>query len=96
MRGLTKLGDRSREERSPDPSSRGEGTRGRLDNPRPTERRIRLTLDLSREQHRFIRRFALEEDTDASSVLRTLLALLEEDATLVERILGRLERKYAS
>lgn len=34
-------------------------------------------------------------ETDASSVLRTLLALLEEDPELAERVLARLERKYS-
>jgi hypothetical protein len=50
-----------------------------------------MTLDLARDQHRFIKRFAVDADTDASSVLRTLLNLLEEDSELAERVVARLE-----
>jgi hypothetical protein len=53
--------------------------------------RRRMTLDLARDQHRFIKRFAVDADTDASSVLRTLLNLLEEDSELAERVVARLE-----
>jgi hypothetical protein len=94
MRGLTRPGDGRREDRAAKPSSRGEGSRGRLDAPGSAERRVRLSLDLPRAQHRFVRRFALDAESDASSVLRTLLALLEEDPALGERVIGRLERKY--
>jgi hypothetical protein len=60
------------------------------------ERKVRVTVDLAREQHRFIRRFAFEADVDASAVLRALLSLLEEDPALAERVLARIERrKYA-
>lgn len=60
------------------------------------ERRIRVTLDLSREQHRFLRRFAFEAEADASAVLRTLLTLLEEDSALAKKALARVQRKYVS
>jgi hypothetical protein len=60
------------------------------------ERKVRVTVDLARDQHRFIRRFAFEADVDASAVLRALLSLLEEDTALAERVLARIERrKYA-
>jgi hypothetical protein len=59
------------------------------------ERRIRVTLDLSREQHRFLRRFAFEAEADASAVLRVLLALLKEDERIAARVLARVARKYA-
>jgi hypothetical protein len=59
------------------------------------ERKVRITLDLAREQHRFLRRFAFEAEADASAVLRALLTLLEEDAALAKRVLARAERKYA-
>jgi hypothetical protein len=58
------------------------------------DRKVRITVDLAREQHRFIRRFAFEADADASSVFRVLLALLEEDEELAKRVLERVERKY--
>lgn len=66
-------------------SSRGQGS---------SERRIRVTLDLTREQHRFLRSFALDADADASSVLRLLLLLLQEDAVLAATVHGRVERRY--
>lgn len=59
------------------------------------ERKIRMTVDLAREQHRFLRRFAFEAEVDASAVLRALLALLEEDKALANEVLARVERKYA-
>jgi hypothetical protein len=56
------------------------------------ERRIRYTLDLSREQHRFLKRFAFDAETDASVVMRALLALLQNDEKLARRVLSDLER----
>lgn len=50
-------------------------------------RPVRFTLDLARPQHRFLRRFALDAETDASVVVRTLLAMLEEDSSLAKRVL---------
>jgi hypothetical protein len=93
---LTGRGESGREVRPPDASRRGRDRSGESGNPPRAERRIRLTLDLTREQHRFIRRFALDAETDASSVLRMLLALLEEDSKLADQVLRRLESKYAS
>jgi hypothetical protein len=93
---LTKRGESGREERPPSASRGGRGRSGESANPPSAERRIRLTLDLTREQHRFIRRFAVEAETDASSVLRMLLALLEEDPELADQVLRRVESKYAS
>lgn len=54
-------------------------------------RRIRYTLDLSREQHRFLKLFALDANVDASVVLRTVLELLQEDQVLTRKVLRRLE-----
>lgn len=59
-------------------------------------RRVRVTVDLAREQHRFLRRFAFEAEVDASSVLRALLGLLEEDAALAQRVLARSTRKFTA
>jgi hypothetical protein len=59
-----------------------------------SDRKIRITVDLTRDQHRFVRRFAFDADADASSVFRVLLSLLEEDAKLAKRVLERVERKY--
>ncbi len=53
-----------------------------------------MTLDLSREQHRFLKQFALDAESDASSILRTLLALLKDDPPLAGKVLSRVVRKY--
>lgn len=45
-------------------------------------RRFRFTLDLERGQHRFLKQFALDQEADASKVMRALLWLLEHDAQL--------------
>lgn len=46
----------------------------------------RFTVELPREQHRFIKQFALSADTDASAVTRVLFRQLEEDPQLAERV----------
>lgn len=46
----------------------------------------RFTVELPRQQHRFVKQFALSADTDASTVTRILFRLLEEDPQLAERI----------
>lgn len=51
------------------------------------DRPVRFTLDLAREQHRFLKRFAVDAETDASVVMRALLTLLAEDAAICQRIL---------
>lgn len=57
----------------------------------PRSRRVRFTLDLSSEQHRFLKRFAFEAETDASVVMRLLLTLLQGDEKLARRVLSELE-----
>ena len=54
--------------------------------PADARQRVRFTLDLSKEQHKFLKRFALEAETDASAVVRALLLRLEEDETLAKTI----------
>lgn len=41
----------------------------------------------SHVQHRFLTRFAVDAETDASVVMRALLTLLAEDAVIARRIL---------
>lgn len=74
---------RSEREAEPPPSA-----------PQPSAR-VRMTLDLSREQHRFLRQFALDAESDASAILRALLAILEEDDLLAESVVSRAGRKYS-
>lgn len=54
------------------------------------DRRVRFTLDLARDQHRFLKRFAVDAETDASVVVRALLALLAEDDAIARRVLRQL------
>lgn len=53
---------------------------------RGTERRVRFTLDLSHDQHRFLKRFALDSETDASVIARALLTVLEGDAEVAAKV----------
>jgi hypothetical protein len=64
------------------------GARGASE-PSPIDRRVRFTLDLERSQHRFLKQFALDAESDASVILRVLLSLLEEDGVLTKRVLAR-------
>lgn len=41
--------------------------------------RVRYTLDLSPEQHTFLKRFAFDANVDASGVVRVLLSRLERE-----------------
>lgn len=63
--------------------------------PLPTQnpsrsRPIRYTLDLDRELHKSLKRFALEETSDSSKVVRTLLELLRDDRMVAASVRQRL------
>lgn len=58
---------------------------------RPVELPARFTVELQRSQHRYLKRFAMDADSDASSVIRALLTLLEGDPGLRERVQERVE-----
>ena len=49
----------------------------------------RITVDLPRAEHRFLRDFAYENDTDGMRVVRALLLELRDDPDLSSRVLGR-------
>jgi len=53
----------------------------------PRVRKVRYTLDLEPEQHKNLKRFALEADADASEVMRALLVLLHSDAQVRNAVL---------
>ena len=53
--------------------------------PRPPKP-VRFTLDLNREQHHFLKRFALDSDADASAVVRALLTRLQDDPELARQV----------
>ena len=54
------------------------------------ERTKRITVDLPRAEHRFLRDFAYENDTDGMRVVRALLLELRDDPDLSSRVLGRM------
>ena len=47
---------------------------------------VRFTFDITREQHRFIRRFVLDAETTASAATRELWSLVQDDSALAERL----------
>lgn len=70
------------------PTARPSGGRPPAPSPRP----VRYTLDLAREQHRFLKRFALDAEADASEVMRALLRLLQQDPSLAAQVHNRLRQ----
>jgi hypothetical protein len=51
----------------------------------------RITVDLPRDEHKFLRDYAYDHDTDGMRVVRALLMELQSDSALSGRILMRLE-----
>lgn len=54
------------------------------------ERKKRITVDLPIPEHKFLRDFAYDNDTDGMRVVRALLLELAEDPDLSERVRRRL------
>jgi hypothetical protein len=54
------------------------------------EKTKRITVDLPRSEHRFLRDFAYDNDTDGMRVVRALLLELRDDPGLSPRVLGRM------
>lgn len=59
---------------------------------RAREDRVRASVDLSREQHKFLKMFAVQNDSDGMSVLRELVGMLEEEEDMAPRLVERLQR----
>jgi hypothetical protein len=55
-----------------------------------SEKLVRVSVDLPRSRHKFLRDFAYDAETDGMSVMRGLLDLLHEDEELAERLRKRL------
>jgi hypothetical protein len=53
----------------------------------------RITVDLPRDEHKFLRDFAYDHETDGMRVVRALLMELRSDSGLSGRILMRLEKE---
>ncbi len=54
------------------------------------EKVVRISVDMPRSQHKYLRDFAYDAETDGMSVVRGLLELLKEDSELAERLHRRL------
>ena len=50
----------------------------------------RITVDLPRDEHKFLRDFAYDADSDGMRVVRALLMELRDDPKLSERVMDRL------
>lgn len=47
---------------------------------------VRLNADIDRELHRWLKGFALQADTDMAHIVRALLAELQADDALADRV----------
>lgn len=50
----------------------------------------RFTVVIPNRQHRFIKRFAVDSNSDASTIARTLFAMLEADPDIADRVRSRI------
>lgn len=53
---------------------------------------VRLNLDIDRGLHRWLKGFALQADSDVAHVVRALLAELQTDETLADKVRARVSR----
>ena len=58
---------------------------------RPVKTHVRFTVDLPKAQHRALRLLTVEMDADAGRIVRALLAELQDDPRLAERVRRRLD-----
>jgi hypothetical protein len=57
------------------------------------DRMVRVSVDLPRPSHKYLRDFAYDAESHGMSVMRALLEEMREDEDLAERVLDRLARK---
>jgi hypothetical protein len=73
------------------PTAKQERPRQRTGRPRTKpERMVRVSVDLPRPDHKFLRDFAYDAESDGMSVMRALLEEMRDDEELAERVLDRL------
>ena len=76
---------------APSPTAKQERPRQRTGRPRTKpERMVRVSVDLPRPDHKFLRDFAYDAESDGMSVMRALLEEMRDDEELAERVLDRL------
>ena len=76
-------------ESTPESSSEAHKPRRRRGPPPRPPKPIRFTLDLNRQQHGYLKEFALAAEVDAARVMRALLDELRSDKDLAHRIRER-------
>ena len=54
------------------------------------EKTKRITVDMPRSEHKFLRDFAYDNDTDGMRIVRALLLELRDDPGLSPRVLSRM------
>lgn len=59
--------------------------------PKASPKPVRFTLDLPRSQHKFLKRFALDADSDAAPIVRVLISRLERDEELARSVREELQ-----
>jgi len=52
---------------------------------------VKFMVKMPKAQHRFIRQFALDSDTDVSTIVRTLLSRIETDPVFAEELRTQLQ-----
>lgn len=55
-----------------------------------SERKVRVSVDLPRSEHKYLRDVAYDAESDAMSVMRALLSEMADDPELAERVRDRL------
>ena len=61
---------------------------------RTAERMARVSVDLPRPDHKYLRDFAYDAESDGMRVMRALLEEMRDDDNLAERVLDRLSREH--
>jgi hypothetical protein len=51
----------------------------------------RFTVVLRNDQHRFVKRFAVDHNSDASTITRTLFTMLQSDKAFADLLLARIQ-----
>ncbi len=84
-------GTSTEEAHSRDAGGESRGSRRRKESTSEEERLVRLSVDVPRAQHRFLRVEAAQAGATGMAVVRALISEMEADEELAERVRGRLE-----
>jgi phosphate uptake regulator len=57
---------------------------------------VRLSVDLARDQHEFLKQFAFAAQMTQAAVGRALVGLIRDDRELAERVLALIRQRSAS